>query len=325
MSKARKQLRFEILLERYFSNFPRLLILNLLFFVPCLAVGGILYAISEFLIGGFNIFVIISSVILLFPFYSGVVLSCRNLARGDKDVSILSTYFKGIKENFLKFFLYGVILFLAAVFSYYSISLYIVLLSKSWVFYVVLFICFLIVIAAFFTSFYVPLMTVTFDLSIKHILKNSFLMSFGELKNNFFATVALAVVLALSFTLTMFVRSVSVLVILIALLTALFVPASSQFVISFFVYDNMYNAVTQKDKVKTDLDTAIANKKSTASNAVVDSASEDFSGVDISQLKDCDDYIYFNGRMVKQSYVLKILRENKSKADNSTDSVSEEV
>ena len=74
-----------------------------------------------------KIFSVILSVLLIaliFPFYSGVVLVSRNLARGDEDVKVFSDFIKGVKENFSKFLLYGVILAFVTLFSYFSISVY---------------------------------------------------------------------------------------------------------------------------------------------------------------------------------------------------------
>ena len=55
---------------------------------------------------------------------------------------------------------------------------------------------------------------------------------------------------------------------------------------------------TQKDKTE---------KKKIDEKPQIEEA--DFSTIDISKLKDTDDYIFFNGKMVKQSTLLKMVRE----------------
>lgn len=306
-------MRFEILLDRYFSNFPRLLLTNLIFFVPLFVISALLYFISGSTLDGINIMMLPVVIFFVFPFYPGVVLVCRDIARGYEKVKVFQTFIRGIKENFFRFLLYGFVLSLAFIISYYSVSFYSKLLSNSWVYYVVLFLCVLIVLAVLYTFFYVPLMTVTFDLSIKHIIKNSFLMSFGEIKNNFFATVWLLVVIALGFTLTLFSKTMFSLILTLALLFALFLPASCQYVISFYIFDNMYSVINNRDEVLSGIDKALKNpdnkNKATASNT------EDFSDIDVSKLVDNDDYIYYNGRMVKQSYILKKLKEQDDNKD----------
>ena len=51
---------------------------------------------------------------------------------------------------------------------------------------------------------------------------------------------------------------------------------------------------------------------------VVQSEEEDFSDIDISSLKDTDEYIFHNGKMVKQSAILRMIREKEQK-DNQTE------
>ena len=313
MEQSRKKMRFEILFDRYLSNFPRIMLTNLLFFVPLF----VAFAIYYFLLKLSNPLISVASFVVmltaLFPFYSGVVLVCRNIARGDEKVKVFSTFIKGIKENFKKFLVYGFLVSLISLFSYFSIFLYSQMLSASWLFSVAMFICILIVLAIVFIFFYVPVMTVTFDLSIKHILKNSFLMSFGEIKNNFFALIALAVVFAFCFTLVAF-ATLEILVIVITLLIfALLLPASAQFVVSYYVFDDMYETIAHRDSKSKAIDEKIvdAKNKKNGEKAVV-SEKEDYSGVDITTLKDTDDYIFYNGNMIKQSELLKRVLEQRA-------------
>ncbi len=308
MEQTRKKMKFEILIERYFSNFHRVMLTNLLFFVPLAVVAGIYYLLHTFLQGALLTLLTFALVALVFPFYSGVVLVCRNLARGDSDTKVFSTFLKGVRENFSKFLLYGVILALVAVFSYFSISIYSKLLSSSWVFYAMLIICILIAVELLFMFFNIPVMTVTFDLSLKNIFKNSFLMSFGEIKNNFFALISLLVVLAISFTFVAFCTQAVVLIIITVLLLALVVPASTQFVVSFYVYDDMYSSIASRDKKSKEIEEAIAIAKEKRN---ADSVKEDYSDVDVSLLKDTDEYIFYKGKMIKQSVLLKLALEQR--------------
>lgn len=308
MQHSRKRMKFEILIDRYFSNFHRVLFTNLLFFVPLLVAVAVYFLFNRFVEGALLTVISFLLVTLVFPFYSGVVLVTRNLAKGDESVKVFSTFIKGVKENFKKFFLYGVILSVVLLFSYFSISVYSKLLSESWLFYAALFICILIALAVLFIFFYVPVMTVTFDLSTKYIFKNSFLMSFGEIKNNFFALIALAVVLAVCFTIIALCTNAILLIIVTAVLFALIIPASCQFVVSFFVYDDMYGSIAQRDTKSKEIEEAIAlMKEKNNTKAFV----EDYSDVDIASLKDTDEYIFYKGKMIKQSVLLKLALEQR--------------
>ena len=153
-------------------------------------------------------------------------------------------------------------------------------------------------------------MNVTYDLPLKYVYKNSFLMSFGEFKNNLFATIALAVVLGICFTVTAFVRSETVLIIILAALWVLLIPATCTFMYVFFIYDGMVSIIRDKDELSRDLTDSIEKSMEKHRNAAnPQTVEEDFSDIDVSSLKDTDDYIFHNGRMVKQSTLLKMIRE----------------
>ena len=143
-------------------------------------------------------------------------------------------------------------------------------------------------------------------------------MSFGEFKNNFFATLALVVVFGICFTITAFIGSEIVLLIILAVLWALIFPATYTFMYVFFVYDGMTAIIRDRDEMSRDLTNSI--EKSIAEHKDKQAArdlEEDFSDIDIASLKDTDDYIFHNGRMVKQSTILRMIRERESQTDSS--------
>lgn len=317
MEQTRKKMKFEILVERYFSNFHRIMFTNLLFFVPLAIAFSLYYLAVTYSTTVLSTVVSIVMVTLLFPCYAGVVLVCRNIARGDDDVKVFSGFIKGVRDSVLKFMLYGFLLSLFTVLSYYSICVYLQLLSSSWMFYVTLFVCILIALALLFIFFYVPVMTVTFELSLKHIFKNSFLLSFGEIKNNFFALFALAVVLAVCFTFVAFFTKALFIIIITALVFALLLPASCQFVVSFFVYDDMYGSIAYREEKSQTIDKAIVDAKNKKDKVEIEA--EDYSDVDISSLKDTDDYIFYHGKMIKQSVLLKKALEQRGQALQDTE------
>lgn len=311
MESERKRLRFEVLLERYFTNFHRILLTNLLFAVPSAVVFAAIYFLNTALFnGGIVTPVAMLAIIPLFPFFSGVVMVCRNIARGDSDVAVVKTFFTAVKSNFWQFLLHGVLIYLAAALSFLAISFYISIVKVSWFFYVLLFFALIIALFMLYTAFYIPLMSITYDLPLKYVYKNSFLMSFGEFKNNLFATLALAVVFGICFTATAFLGSETVLLIVMAALWALFVPATCAFMIVFFIYDGMTSIIRDKEELSRELSDSI-EKSMSQQNAgqASQTLEEDFSDLDPATLKDTDDYIFYKGRMVKQSTLLRKIKE----------------
>lgn len=321
MKDSRKQFKFEILIDRYFSNFLRILCTNLMFFVVLLSAALVSLFFSKFANGIVMSLLSVLLFTLVFPFYSGVVLVCRNIARGDEQIQVFQTFIKAIKGNFARFLLYGFLFSAITFISVSSISFYLKLLSSSWIFYVMLFVCVIILLMALFIAFYVPVMTVTFDLPVKYIFKNSFLMSFGELKNNFFALFALIIVLAISFTILLLCPVIIVVTIVTIVLVALILPATCQTVISFYIFDGMYNSITQKDAKVQQIDDAIATQKEkrNKTNSETKEPEEDYSDVDISMLKDSDEYIFYNGKMIKQNVLLKKVLEQRGQEVDAQD------
>ena len=314
MEEERKQMRIEKLLSVYFSNFLRIITLNIIFLIPSAVFVGIVYFLSQWLFHGQNIFVMFLPVILIYPFYSGIVLVTRNIARGDKDIKTCSLYFKTLKENFLIFLLHGAVLYFVTVISYLGVTFYFGMgKTVSWIFYPMLFVLLIIILLALFTFFYVPLMSVTYDISTKNIYKNSFLMSFGEIKNNLLALLSLIIVLAVYGTVIILCYFNKVLfVISIAVVFGLFIPASASYVINFFVYDGMNDMISHKEEKRQILKEKRENAGKTPKKKAPDFSGEDFSGIDISKLRDPDGYIYYNGKMVKQGYILEKLKEKET-------------
>lgn len=314
MAKEQKTFKFEYFLSRYLSNFLRILLTNIYFAVPSIIAIGICYFLSELIFGGTQIILMLFSIVLIFPFFSGVTIVTRNIARGDEKVQVFSTFIKGIKNNFLAFLIHGLVLFIATVLSYLSISFYISLINTpdmpvKWMIWGVLIICILLALVVFYTYFYIPVMTVTYDIKKRYIYKNSILMSFGEAKNNLIATLFLLVVAAIVATIIYFSASYSVLFFIISLLLYVFIlPATISYTINFFVYDGMTNLISKKD----------LKDKDTTKNKKIEIKLEDLDRdtIDVSKLKDTDDYIFYNGKMIKQSTLLKLLKNNDSEDDN---------
>lgn len=309
MENERKRLKFEVFLERYFTNFHRLLLTNILFAIPSILFAVGMYYFNVLVFDGISIPFALLIILPLYPFYAGVVLVTRNIARGDSGVRVCYHYFKAIKENFLTFLLHGFLIYIVTAFGYLAISFYISFLSKSWVFYALLFFCLVIALFLLYTIFYIPLMSLTFDIRLKYVYKNSFLMSFGEFKNNFFATIALAVFLGICFTVTAFAGSTTVLVIVVAVLWVLLVPATCTFCYVFFIYDGMVSIMRDKEEISRNLTDTINAKMAESRPKVINMDEDDFSDIDIASLRDTEEYIYHNGRMIKQSTLLRMLKD----------------
>ena len=313
-----------------FSNFGKIIFTNLLFAVPLAVLVTAFYFIDSALkLGGY--FILMLTIIPISPFYAGVTLVTSRIARGEEELNVFLTFVEGIKNNWKRFLFHGVITYFAVIFSYFSIKLYSSLVSQPNMdsfFLVILYICLIVSIiisAAFlFILYYVPSMTVTFDLSLKNIYKNSALMSFGELKHNIIATFGLFIIALFCATILLFVGNANssiALIIATAVLIFVLVPSLVSYVINASVYPGMYNLITEKEKRSKKIDKKMDNRRKGQfidDDDEENNVADEFLDLDIEETKDGDEYIFYNGKMVKRSVIIRMKKE-REKAEGKSD------
>ncbi len=295
-----------------FHNFTRLMYTNLLFGLPTVIFFAIFWVINTFT-GINSIFILFLATIPSFPLYAGVVQVTSHMARGEEEIDVLSNFKAGVKENYKRFLVHGTIFYAALIFGYYSILLYSSFGKTNSHFFV--FLAFSIAIAIFFlfAFYYIPSMTVTFDMSMKHIYKNSALMTFGELKNNIIATFGLIVLLLLCATI-LFCCYVPIAVIIASIILGfLVVPSIASFIINSAVYKPMYTMIVDSEQKSKEIDKKMENRRKGQFYDDIEKIKPDitqgFDNVQIDADGDADEYIYHNGRMVKRSVLLKMKKE----------------
>ena len=151
-----------------------------------------------------------------------------------------------------------------------------------------------------FASYYLNIMTVTMNINMKNIYRNCMLFSFGELKNNFMATFALLILGAVIFTIAVIVNKLLLILIICGIIAAFIVPSTVQFIITFYVYDSMVEILD--DSKKSDDEPQSEHTKQRINKEEAE---------EISRLAadSKDEYIFYNGKMVKRSAVEESLNE----------------
>ena len=302
-----------------FRNLPRLMLTSFLFAVPAAAFSalfwflGSLMPLTQLQSGLF----LMLAVIPTFPFYAGVVRVTAKMASGEEKTPVCGTFFPAVRENFLRFLFHGAVLYVVAVFSYVSFNIYLKMISSNAVFIGPFIITILIIIYLCFMFFYIPVMTVTFDIPMKYIYKNSFLMAYGELKKNFIGLFGLLLLFIISTTLLIACYGSAVAVVIVSvILGLLFVPAIASFIVNSAVYVRMYEMITElSDQAK-----ALRAKEQAARTQKKDSAEsrrefmESVRSFELDESLPDDEYVYFNGRMVKKSVIKKLKEEAKESA-----------
>lgn len=303
-------LPISIVFTNLFRNLPKLILTNLLFAVPLAAFTALFWFLTRLLPVSetYAPFIMLAAVIPVFPFYAGIVKVTAKMAMGEENVAVFSNFFGSVRENFLRFLVHGTVLYFVVLLSYVSFNLYLRLISQNSLFMGPLIITILIILFLIFMFFYVPAMTVTFNIPMRYIYKNSFLMSYGELKHNFIGLLGLVFLSAVCTTVLIACYGSPVAVVVTTvLLVALIIPSVAAFIIHAAVYRQMYQMITGKSTRE-----AAVKGSQVRENDSVQSNREFMESVRAFELDDSlpdDEYVYFNGKMVKKNVIKKLKRE----------------
>lgn len=312
-SQSKKEtLPITAVITNLFRNLPRLMLTNLLFAVPMAAFLGLFWFLGTLLpLDSMqqNLLTLLT-LVPLSPFYAGVVKVTVKMASGEEKTPVWSNFFSAVKENFGRFLIHGAVFYVAVVFSYISFSIYLHLISVNMLFVAPFVITIIIMLVLAFMFFYIPAMTVTFDIPMKYIYKNSFLMSYGELKNNFIGLFGLFLltVVSTTFLIACYGSPVAV-VIVTAVLAAVFVPAIAAFIIHSAVYAQMYAMITDRSRQMEKINAKIDAKKQEHAAQSRDELLESLRNFEVDESIPDDEYVYFNGRMVKNGTLKKLKKE----------------
>ena len=157
---APKKKRFFYFFELYGRKFWKLIELNLLYLLCCIPI------------------------VTIGPATCGLVYILRNFAN-EKPVFMVSDFFDAFKSNVKQGYVLGILDLLTSGIVGIALLWYIANQGLSIAMAIPLGVCIAVEVLLMFMRFYTYLMTVTVELPIKHILKNSFIFSFLGLKTNF--------------------------------------------------------------------------------------------------------------------------------------------
>lgn len=309
MKEERKKFTFENLVSIYFRNLHKIIFTNVLFGLPTIAVALGLYFLTRPFGVILNLVIPMLTVIICYPLWAGVTLVTRNIGRGD-DVRVLDTFLDGVRSNYKQFFIHSIYLYFILTIGVLTFSFYSKMAIALGGTMIVLFIAvILIAIWLLFAMFYVPLMTVTFDLSTKDIFKNSGLMALGEIKVNLVSLFSILILSAICTTPIMFTGgNVVALLVITLVMLGLIYPASLSFISTFFVQNNMMLMLTGRGD-------QVHDRKSTEEKIAKlrNETEEDFSDVDVEKLKKSkEEYFFHNGKMMKRDVLLSMIEKKEN-------------
>ena len=171
--------------EVYFRKFFDLIKLNMLFAIPT-AVTIVLVFAFGFFISGINqslSFLGYLPFVLLSPFVAGLTFVCRNYAR-EEHAFILSDFWDAVKNNWKQFLVNGLICYVFYMLMSVAISFYSTQDQKNSLLYVPLVVCLVLAFLFICAQFYIPVMIITFDLSLSKIYKNALIFAIVGLWRN---------------------------------------------------------------------------------------------------------------------------------------------
>ena len=166
----------------------------------------------------------------------GGAYNLRSLVRGDS-CFLWSDYFYAIKRNLRQGFFFGLIdaLFIVIlVFDWYYFS---ALAGQSLLFGMMYFMSIALILIYVFMRFYIYLMMITFDLSIKKLLKNALIFSMLGIKRNLVALIGILLVMGINFSLIG--PSLSIGFTLTLILPFFYLPALAGFMSVYAAYPNI--------------------------------------------------------------------------------------
>lgn len=292
MSTKKERLGF---FKLYFKNFKVMLVGNLLFSVPLVLSIALIYGLALLFKQTDNLCFLSLAIILIYPFYSGLTQITKDVVKGGKTpVNPVKAFKKGIKNNIKYFALYGVLIYICLLVSYFSISLYLKLSEQSWIFFVPSFITVMVSIFLLFMSFSLPILTVTLELKLKHYFKNAALMALGELPMNFYVAITTLVLLSGCLSVSVFTGNVvaGITVLLIAVL--LILPTGISYCAVYRLYPKMERL----------FDLEPQEEEQNFPTMPVATPTDDEGNPIHTLSHDGDGYVFVNGKMIKKSQAI---------------------
>lgn len=295
---------------KFFSNFGRLMIVNLFFSVPLAALLGLLYLIA---IQGNGVSFLLAFMLipLMSPFFAGLTNVCRKLTASGK-VRPVKDFFSGIASNWLFFLINSVFLYIFSM-SVWASSQFFRGMEMSIELIAYLVTVILTAILFVFVELSAVVMAVSVELKFTEILKNSFVLVIKGLTNHLKTLFSLMFAFCVVSSLLLLRDPIAIAVIL-GILMVTILP-------TFLMYIIVYNSYQTVERLVI---LPFEQQKKNASDNTIDKAQEDALTIeDLEPLAkgDPEEYVFINGKTVKRKTILKMIevRKNSAKTDEVTD------
>ena len=179
----------------FFPKLPQLLLAGAMFSAGLAACMGVSILVS--LLTGFNNIILWGTgMIPGMIFYAGLVAIIRKYAIEGDYVPAIPTFVSAVRQNWKAFLLHGFVTYTICSCALFASLYYFTLAQGDVTFGYVMSIYGVFTAALLIMMFYVPVMTVTYELRWRDIYKNALLMIFGQILRNLLALLMIAVLVA---------------------------------------------------------------------------------------------------------------------------------
>lgn len=264
----------------FFTKFPQLMLVGAIFsaffaaFMSLSILAGKLTGFDNILVWGLGL---IPSALFL----PGLVMVIRKYAIEKSFVPVVPTFFKAVRDNLKDFIFHGFVIYIIFASSFFAILYYYSMAQSDIVFAYVLVIYVLFTAIMILMLFYLPLMAVTYELRWRNLYKNSLLMIFGKVLTNILAFVIVGVLVAAGIFLLVFTDGAG------RILSIIFLTAFMPLIISYIVISMISKGMQENVGSFVNVLAAPKNELSDEEKQTVSKANTE------------DDYIFINGKMIK--------------------------
>ncbi len=183
---------------RFFTCFPKLFAAGFIYSV-CLAAFSALFVLIGYLLGFNNIVIWGLGIIPSAPLLAGLNMVIRKTAAEKTDIEFSKVFFGAVRDNYKAFLLHGFVIYLIVQCTFFAILYYGVMAYQNITYASILTIYMLFTAILVTAMFYVALMSITYELRLRDVYKNAFILTFGKILRNLGAIALVLLVSATAF------------------------------------------------------------------------------------------------------------------------------
>ena len=283
--------------EIYGRKFTKLVQLNLLFFVAFLVAAVLAFLLylspthfmmtlpsgdSVMTLDIWTLYVVPLPVILLAPFTAGLTTVTRNFVR-EEHAFVWYDFRQSVQKNWKAFLLNGILFYVVYVILSFALIYYVNAAKENPFFYVAFWFCFVLALLFLFAQYYVPIMLVSFDLTLRQVYRNAAVFILAGLFRNILITVILIALIILFFGV---IPVMPLTILLFIVLAAVWAFSFVSYLINFIIYPvvDQYLFQPAKQRMEAEYDARADRSRSLKEEELPER-----------------DYVFVNGKMVKRS------------------------